>query len=336
MANVVIIGAQWGDEGKGKVVDIYTEHAHQVVRYQGGNTAGKEVYVHGLQFWGEGGPTGGAPETSPDPDDDGHTWPVANFDNSSQTIIAGEKAGACDAFFRFPDVVIPVGSTINSAKLRLYIVAVDNPTLLKVFAEDAANPAVVTTRADHAGRARTTQGVDWDLVANPATWELSPECAAVIQELVDSYDYSAGAAITIFLDDDGSANDQMIDFYGINKIPQGLYAPQLILDHTPPVTWDLTISSSADGSCTTPGEGVFADYADAQVVPIIATPDPGKVFENWSGDTGDIANVNSSNTTITMNADYTIVANFGDPVPSYGVSGPGAGPMMFKTVTGMQ
>ncbi|MDH3453975.1 MAG: adenylosuccinate synthase [Desulfuromonadales bacterium] len=45
MANVVIIGAQWGDEGKGKVVDIYTEHAQQVIRYQGGNNAGHTLVV---------------------------------------------------------------------------------------------------------------------------------------------------------------------------------------------------------------------------------------------------------------------------------------------------
>ena len=45
MANVVIIGAQWGDEGKGKVVDIYTEHAQHVVRYQGGNNAGHTLVV---------------------------------------------------------------------------------------------------------------------------------------------------------------------------------------------------------------------------------------------------------------------------------------------------
>ncbi|HKL25125.1 MAG TPA: adenylosuccinate synthase [Desulfuromonadales bacterium] len=45
MANVVIIGAQWGDEGKGKVVDIYTEHADEVVRYQGGNNAGHTLVV---------------------------------------------------------------------------------------------------------------------------------------------------------------------------------------------------------------------------------------------------------------------------------------------------
>ena len=45
MANVVVVGAQWGDEGKGKVVDIYTEHADDIVRYQGGNNAGHTLVV---------------------------------------------------------------------------------------------------------------------------------------------------------------------------------------------------------------------------------------------------------------------------------------------------
>ena len=45
MANVVILGAQWGDEGKGKIVDIYTEYADQVIRFQGGNNAGHTLVV---------------------------------------------------------------------------------------------------------------------------------------------------------------------------------------------------------------------------------------------------------------------------------------------------
>lgn len=45
MANVVVVGAQWGDEGKGKVVDIYTEYADDIVRYQGGNNAGHTLVV---------------------------------------------------------------------------------------------------------------------------------------------------------------------------------------------------------------------------------------------------------------------------------------------------
>ncbi len=50
MANVVIVGTQWGDEGKGKIVDLLAEHAHMVVRFQGGNNAGHTMVVDGEQF----------------------------------------------------------------------------------------------------------------------------------------------------------------------------------------------------------------------------------------------------------------------------------------------
>jgi adenylosuccinate synthase len=45
MSAVVIVGAQWGDEGKGKIVDIYTEHADMVVRFGGGPNAGHTLVV---------------------------------------------------------------------------------------------------------------------------------------------------------------------------------------------------------------------------------------------------------------------------------------------------
>jgi adenylosuccinate synthase len=47
MPNVVVVGAQWGDEGKGKIVDIYTRQADAVVRFQGGNNAGHTLVVGG-------------------------------------------------------------------------------------------------------------------------------------------------------------------------------------------------------------------------------------------------------------------------------------------------
>lgn len=47
MGATVIVGAQWGDEGKGKVVDIYSQRAHQVVRYAGGANAGHTLVVDG-------------------------------------------------------------------------------------------------------------------------------------------------------------------------------------------------------------------------------------------------------------------------------------------------
>lgn len=47
MSSVVVVGIQWGDEGKGKVVDYLTEDAHLVVRFQGGNNAGHTIIIEG-------------------------------------------------------------------------------------------------------------------------------------------------------------------------------------------------------------------------------------------------------------------------------------------------
>ncbi|MCD6389796.1 MAG: adenylosuccinate synthase [Desulfobulbaceae bacterium] len=50
MANVVVVGTQWGDEGKGKIVDLLTRYADYVVRFQGGNNAGHTLVVEGKKF----------------------------------------------------------------------------------------------------------------------------------------------------------------------------------------------------------------------------------------------------------------------------------------------
>jgi adenylosuccinate synthase len=50
MANTILVGAQWGDEGKGKIIDVLTEDADLVVRTQGGNNAGHTVHIHGLKY----------------------------------------------------------------------------------------------------------------------------------------------------------------------------------------------------------------------------------------------------------------------------------------------
>ena len=50
MSNTIVIGAQWGDEGKGKIVDLLTEKADVVVRPQGGNNAGHTVISEGKQY----------------------------------------------------------------------------------------------------------------------------------------------------------------------------------------------------------------------------------------------------------------------------------------------
>jgi len=50
VGNTVIVGTQWGDEGKGKIVDLLSEHADYVVRFQGGNNAGHTMVVNGKEI----------------------------------------------------------------------------------------------------------------------------------------------------------------------------------------------------------------------------------------------------------------------------------------------
>jgi len=80
-------------------------------------------------------------------------------------------------------------------------------------------------------------------------------------------------------------------------------------EELPPVQYDLTISSTAGGSVTTPGEGTFA-YGAGTAVSLVATPLSGYRFVNWTGNMGTVANVNAASTTIIVNDNYSITANF--------------------------
>src|SRR3954452_10419958 len=50
MPGIVVVGAQWGDEGKGKVVDLLAENADAVIRFQGGNNAGHTIVRGSEEF----------------------------------------------------------------------------------------------------------------------------------------------------------------------------------------------------------------------------------------------------------------------------------------------
>ena len=77
----------------------------------------------------------------------------------------------------------------------------------------------------------------------------------------------------------------------------------------------LTISSTAGGSVTTPEEGVFT-YNAGVVVRLVAKPEKGYRFVNWTGDVGTIANVDAALTIITMSDNYSITSNFEEKPPT--------------------
>jgi hypothetical protein len=76
-----------------------------------------------------------------------------------------------------------------------------------------------------------------------------------------------------------------------------------------PIQYNLSVSSTAGGSVANPGEGVFS-YREGTVVTLQATPNEGYAFQEWTGDTENIADLTSMSGTVTMNGDRSIVANF--------------------------
>jgi PKD repeat protein len=73
--------------------------------------------------------------------------------------------------------------------------------------------------------------------------------------------------------------------------------------------YNLTIASTTGGSVTVPGEAT-STYNEGEVVDLVAEPEEGYHFVNWTGDVSSIADVNAASTTITMNDNCSITANF--------------------------
>jgi len=82
-------------------------------------------------------------------------------------------------------------------------------------------------------------------------------------------------------------------------------------EETSSVQYDLSIDTTEGGAVTEPGEGVFS-YEEGTAVDLVAAPDVGYRFVEWAGDAGTIADVDAASTSITMNSNYSITANFVD------------------------
>jgi len=123
-----------------------------------------------------------------------------------------------------------------------------------------------------------------------------------IQDQADDTIINAGDSISFFVDG--------FDAQNATFTPGGF--TELNLSATsPPVQYTLTINTNGSGSAS--GAGTYTAGEDAN---ISANPANGWEFDNWTGDTGTIANTNDPTTTITMDGDYTITANFLE-LPTY-------------------
>jgi len=80
-------------------------------------------------------------------------------------------------------------------------------------------------------------------------------------------------------------------------------------EEVPPIQYELSLNSTEGGSVTEPGEGVFP-YDEGTAVNLVATPDAGYRFVDWTGDVGTVADAARPATNITVNGNYSITANF--------------------------
>ena len=119
--------------------------------------------------------------------------------------------------------------------------------------------------------------------------------------LIVQGDIDEGATIHFYVD--GQEADQTFPFH------DGWTTKLDLTVTTLPATYELTISSTFGGSVTNPGEGTYT-YDTGTVVNLVASPGAGYQFVNWTGDVATIANVDAASTTITMQGDYSITANF--------------------------
>jgi hypothetical protein len=146
-------------------------------------------------------------------------------------------------------------------------------------------------------------------VADPGEGTLTYEKGTVVnlEAAPDSgYDFDnwTGDVGTIADAEDATTTITMQDDYSITAN----------FEEIPSVQYDLSITSTEGGSVTTPGEGTF-NYTAGTIVDLVATPDAGYLFVEWTGDVDTIADVNATATTITVNGDYSITANF-EEIPS--------------------
>lgn len=261
--NVVIVGAQWGDEGKGKVVDALAEHFDVVARYQGGANAGHTVVVDGRKFILQLLPTG---IVHPEKTAVIGNGVVVNPESLLQEVEAIEKNG------------VRVGSRLLISDRAHLILPYHRSH--EVAAEEARGISKIGTTAkgigpsyeDKAGR----RGLRTGDLRDPESFRR--KCAEVVREknriasalfedtkleaedCAESY-YEAARCLVPFLADTSAFLNAAMD-QGKRVLFEGAQGTLLDLDHG---TYPFVTSSSAaaGGACT--GTGVGPTRIDATI-----------------------------------------------------------------------
>jgi DUF971 family protein len=192
---------------------------------------------------------------------------------------------------------------------------------------------VGTVANPNAASTTITMNGNYSVTANfatlpPSSYQLtisSTSGGSVTTPGIGTFTYAAGTVVNLVANP--SAGYQFVNWTGnvatvanpnaasTTITMNGNYSVTANFATLPPSSYQLTISSTSGGSVTTPGIGTFT-YAAGTVVNLVASPSAGYQFVNWTDNVATVANPNAASTTITMNGNYSVTANFATLPPS--------------------
>ena len=164
--------------------------------------------------------------------DDGYWAAFLEFSYGDNNLPLGGSYGyKQNIFCRWSGVTIPAGAKITSAyvSFRFYNYS-GTPPECTLYFEDVANPSAISSASDGDDRVKTTANIS---VTGPTSgeWWNTGSIVSIIQELVDSYDYSSGAAMQMIINAGAES-------YGVSQQsayedgnPDGLWAPKLHIEY---------------------------------------------------------------------------------------------------------
>ena len=133
------------------------------------------------------------------PKDDGYWITYATFPYEVGLVLGGTQYSSTKVFCRWTGITIPAGAKITSAYVSFrFRDHLGTPPECTLYFEDAANPSAISSSSDGDKRVKTTANIS---VTGPTSggWWNTGSIVSIIQELVDSYDYSSGAAMQMII-----------------------------------------------------------------------------------------------------------------------------------------
>jgi len=223
---------------------------------------------------------------------------VDTDDDGVVDVIGGSITTGTIGYYGDPDRLVVKGDFVTGALIEFYV-----------------NGAQANESADfRSGRVERL-----DLTVPGALYELTVASSTggnVTDPAEGKHTYASGATVDLLAEPDpcyefvnwtgevGAIDD--VDSADTFITMNGDYS---IIANFAPVEYELTVVSVYGGNVTDPGEGKFTRSC-GEVVDLLAEPDACYRFVNWTGEVDTIAEVNSASTNITMNGDYSIIANF--------------------------